>query len=155
MPDDPIAEEKVPISDLQTREKWLRDEVTHHRTIMLSTLQWSIAIMAAVESSLYFIRRDSAQGIVRKPFVILAHVLPWQQWFLGTALQFFISLLFTMLIANLMKRFRSYRRQLSAASSEYSKIDDGEVKEKLKFIPLIFLWAFPLFDALFWFATRK
>jgi hypothetical protein len=122
---------------------------------MLSTLQWSIAIMAAVESSLYFIRRDTAQGMVGKANVIPALVLPWQQWFLGTVLQFLISLLFTMLIANLMKRFRSYRKQLNEVSPKYSRIDDGEVKEKLKFIPLVFLWAFPLFDALLWFATRK
>jgi hypothetical protein len=141
--------------ELKTREQWLREEVKNHRALLLSLLQWGMAILATVESSLYFIRRDLAQAILGKPFVIPAQAFSFWHWCFGTSVLFLIVLLFTMFYLNLLKRYTSYREQLNLIAPTYSKISDGEVKTSLQLVPLFFFWGFLLIDIGAWWAFHK
>src|ERR1700719_2974825 len=103
-PNDPRnAGKNIETADLKTREQWLRDEVKNHRALLLSLIQWGMALLLAVESALYFIRQEVAQGLTGEQFIVPAKVLSWGQWFYGTSLQITIALLFSALTLNLLK----------------------------------------------------
>jgi ABC-type phosphate transport system permease subunit len=140
--------------DLKTREQWLRDEVMHHRALLFSLIQWGMALLLAVESALYFARRDIAQGLAGKQFVVPAQELTFGRWFFGTLLLIVIAALFSVLMLNLIKRYVSYREKLNEVASLYSKIDDSPVR-KLQWIPLLFFWAIPIIDFAVWLVFHK
>jgi hypothetical protein len=155
-PDDPRnAGKNIETADLKTREQWLRDEVKNHRALLLSLIQWGMALLLAVESALYFIRQEVAQGLTGEQFIVPAKVLSWGQWFYGTSLQITIALLFSALTLNLLKRYYKYRIQLLAIARVYSKIDDSSVKKGYQWIPLLFFWAIPTIDQIIWFGSHK
>ncbi len=135
---------------MKNHEQWLREEIRNHRAVLFSLIQWGMALLAGVESALYFIRRDIAQGIAHNQFVVPAAVFPFSRWFYGTFIQITIALLFSMLTLNLLKRYYSYRFQLQQAASQYSAIDDSKVKTKYAALPVVFFWAFPIIDIAIW-----
>src|SRR6266446_1379102 len=130
---------------LQILEQWLREEVKHHRVLLLSLIQWGVTLLAALESSFYFVRRDLAQRLTGREHVDPAEVLSLAHWIFGTILIFLIALLFWVLTMNLLKRYYSYRVQLNTISSTYSEIDDSEVKTHFQWVPAVFFLTFPLF----------
>ena len=147
--------EKAKLTRLEKREGWLREEIKNHRGHLFSLVQWGITLLAALESSLYFVRRDLAQALMRNQFTVPAEAFSVGRWGFGTLLLLLVCMLFSFLYLNLLNRYYDYRDQLNAASGEYSGISDGVVKRKLKWLPLVFFWAFPLIDLAVWVSFHK
>lgn len=134
----------------ETREEWLREEVKNHRALLLSLIQWGVTLLAAVESSLYFVRRDLAQSIMQKQYVIPAQVLTFGRWLYGTIFLIVISALFSLMTSNLLKRYYDYRDQLITVAAGHSGIHDGRVKRAFGWVTQLFFWAFPILDVGLW-----
>ena len=143
------------VCDPKTREGWLREEVKTHRTLLFSLIQWGMALLAAIESALYFIRRDVAQAMMNSQFAVPARVLSKRQWLYGTSVLLVVNVLFTVLMLNLLTRYVCYRKQLIVAAKQYSKIDDSPIRQKLMWIPIIFFWAFPIIDFAIWLGVHQ
>jgi hypothetical protein len=141
-------------SDLKIREQWLRDEVRNHRTTLFSLIQWAVTLLAGIESALYFIRRDIANAMIGKQ-VVPAEVLSFAHWIYGTILITVVALAFSLLYLNLVRRYWSYREQLSAAAALFSKMKDSALRKNLTWVILLFFWAFPIIDVAVWLTFHK
>ena len=46
------------------KEKWLRDEIRDTRNMVIGLQRWGVTVLVAVETSLYYVRRDIAQNLI-------------------------------------------------------------------------------------------
>jgi hypothetical protein len=97
---------------LKAKEEWLRLEINSNRTLMMSLLQWGTTLLAGVESSLYFLRKDVAEHLVAIKSLKPGDLLSWPRWTTGTVFLILIASIFSSLDYRVQRRHVAYRRQL-------------------------------------------
>src|SRR6185295_13031985 len=70
----------------KTKEEWLRSEVRATISQIFVLLQWGVAVLAATELNLYYIRRDITKHLVKQNVIQPHELLPFFRWFVGTLL---------------------------------------------------------------------
>jgi hypothetical protein len=140
-----MSEEK---EQLKKKEEWLREELRHTRMMWLNLLKWGVTVLAALESSLYFVRRDVTEHLIAAGALPIGGLMPWPRWFLGTLFLAFIAYVFALLTVYIGKKHTGYREQLVSMKPSYSEIKEIPVGTKLKNAPYYLFYAFPVIDQL-------
>jgi hypothetical protein len=133
----------------RTKEKWLREEIRATRSSFTGLLQWGVTILAALETNLYYVRRDVAKHLQEAQLVSPDQMFPFFKWVVGTFFIFSIAVIFSILIYYVIRRHIGYRSQLLAMDS-YSGIVEPKTGGKINFIPFGLLFFFPVFDLVLW-----
>lgn len=85
----------------------LRKELRSIHVERLRLLQVGITLLAAIETALYYIRRDVYEHLGLKP----PEVLPFGRFIIGTSILFIIALIFIYLTFSVSKRYHFFRHQ--------------------------------------------
>ena len=133
---------------LKKKEEWLREELRHTRTMWLNLLKWGVTFLAALESSLYLVRRDITEHLISAGTLPIGGLMPWPRCFLGTLFLAFIAYVFALLTIYVGEKHTGYRIQLVSMKPSYSGIDEIPVGTKLKYAPHYLFFAFPVIDQL-------
>jgi hypothetical protein len=137
----PVSERK------RVKEEWLRLEIRENRRLVLAMYRWGVAVLAGLESSLYFIRHDVA--------IRLAGGVPLERWLAGTCFLTMIAFIFCKLASYSVKRHVDYRKQLIKMKPSYSGIvENGLANGRMHNLHFYLFYAFPLFDFVLWFYFR-
>ena len=132
------------------KEQWLREEIRATRTSAMNLIQWGVTLLAAIESSLYFARRDVAEHLLKVNALPENELLPWPRWFLGTLFLTIIAYIFSSLLRYTQKKHVAYRTQLINMKPSYSEIIEAATGSRLHLFPHIMFFLFPLFDQGLW-----
>ncbi len=135
---------------LMIKEQWLREEIRTTRATAMNLIQWGVTVLAAIESSLYYARRDVAEHLVKVGSLPANGLLPWPRWFLGTLFLTVIAYIFTSLLRYTQKKHVVYRKQLIGMKPSYSGIEEGPTGSRLHMFPHVMFFLFPLFDQGLW-----
>jgi len=144
---------------VKTKEEWLRNEVRATRTQIFVLLQWGVAVLAAAELNLYYIRRDITKHLVEQNVIQPNQLLPFPRWFVGTLLLILLAAIFSFYMRRLVIHHVSYRKQLTDMETSYSgiveSIPTGGVINKLHYFLFFIFPGFDLFVWLMFFAGNK
>src|ERR1041385_4857192 len=102
------------------KEDWLRQELRANRTLMTGLLQWGVAVLAAVQLNLYYIRRDVTRHLVERGRLKADELLPFTRWLTGTIFLMMLAYIFTSYMRTTIERHANYRKQLLIVSPTYS-----------------------------------
>jgi hypothetical protein len=137
---------------LKAKEELLRLEIRENRTLLLVLFRWGVAVLAGLESSLYFIRRDAASHLAQIGALPANGTVPLGRWLAGTAFVAMIAAIFCVLADYTIKRHLKYRSQLLKMRPSYSGIrENGLSSNKMNKIHYVLFFAFPVFDFVLWF----
>lgn len=140
---------------LKAKEELLRLEIRENRTLLLVLFRWGVAVLAGLESSLYFIRRDAASHLAQIGALPANGTVPLDRWLVGTAFVTMIAAIFCALADYTIKRHIKYRTQLIKMRPSYSGIEEnGLSSRKMHKIHYVLFFAFPVFDFVMWFYFR-
>jgi len=146
----PITSPNISIQ-LQLKEKWLRKEIRAVRALSFGLIKWGVTVLVAVESSLYYLRRDISEHLVKAGRIQAGELIPFVRWFLGTAFLLFLAFIFSSLVKYLTVKIVSYREQL-ISMPECSGIKEVQpAKSKWNVTPYLLFYAFPCIDLLLYF----
>jgi len=156
-----LAERKISacfgaeIERREKMEKWLREEVRDSRKILLSLYKWGVTVLAGLESSLYFVRRDAANHLDKIHALPAYGTVPLGRWLAGTGFLTMIAFIFCHLVSYTIRRHVGYRSQLIGMKPSYSGIiENGLAGGKLHTMHFWLFYAFPAFDFVLWFYFR-
>jgi len=134
----------------KTKEKWLRKEIREDRTIMLGLLKWGVTVLAGVESTLYFVRRDVATHLAAIRALPSYGTVPLGRWCIGTAFLTMIAFFFCYMIKYVLRRHIKHREELLKMAPSYSGICEEIGGGKIRQIHYYLFFAFPIFDLILW-----
>ena len=137
--------------DLKTKEDWLRQELRSSRTLMTSLMQWGVAVLAAVESNLYYVRMSVMRHLFDADRLKVDELLPFPRWLIGTLFLSLLAYIFSQYTKRTVLHHLAYRKQLLSMTPSYSGIEEpiptgGHINR----IHYYLYFAFPLFDILVW-----
>jgi hypothetical protein len=131
-----------------SKEDWLRQELRGCRGLLVSLVQWGIAVLAALEVFLYYMRQDMTVHLRDLGRLHTDALLPMPQWLIGTLLLWLIAYIFARYADRIGEHYRQYRLQLVSMTPTYSTIaeltDVTEVRHRYAY------YAFPAFDFAWW-----
>jgi len=133
----------------KAKELILREEIRDCRKTLMDTLKWGVTVLAALETSLYYVRRDAAQHLMKMGVLTDLEMFPLSRWIIGTI--FLTMVAFTFSFLSNYSRFKlvNYRQQLIGMST-YSGIDEIPAGTRLVHIDKYLFFVFPLCDLLTW-----
>src|SRR3989442_7037309 len=140
-----------PDEKLRWTEGWLREEIRANRVQMLGIMQWGVTVLAGVETSLYYLRRDVTKHLVAVHQLKEDQLLPSGRWFVGTVFLTIIAITFCIILSYAIRRHVSYRRKLIEVAARFSKIEEEPTGRKMNYVTYFLFLVFPMFDAVLWF----
>jgi len=150
-PSDPAPPaDQIPSDQAKIREKWLREELRANRTLLLGLLQWGVTVLAAVETSLYYVRRDATKHLIDLGQLKPEQPLPLLRWGLGTVFLTILAYIFFRLTDYVVQRHGFYRDQLITMSPSYSGIQEQSRGGRINTIHHYIFFLFPAFDVVLW-----
>lgn len=139
-----------PEEKLRWTEQWLREEIRANGIQMLGILQWGVTVLAGIETSLYYLRRDVTNHLVALKQIQGDQLLPFPRWVVGTIFLTIIASIFAWLLRYVVKRHVSYRKKLLEISPMFSGIAEGPTGTKINHLPYFLFYIFPAFDLVLW-----
>jgi len=147
----PSSKADLEMERSKLREEWLREEIRAVRTLAFTLIQWGVTVLTAVETSLYYLRRDVTEHLVASHRILPGELIPWPRWLLGTLFLLFLAYIFSNLLNYLNKKLVSYREQLIAGPSYSGIVEVQPAKTKWSLAPHLLFYAFPLIDLALYF----
>jgi hypothetical protein len=135
----------------KTKEEWLRSEVRATRSQIFVLLQWGVAVLAATELNLYYIRRDITKHLVEQNVIQPNELLPFFRWFVGTLLLTLLAGVFLIYMRRLVIHHVAYRKQLIDLEPSYSEIVEVATGGAVNRLHYLLFSIFPIFDLFVWF----
>ena len=135
---------------LKFKEETLREEIRASRTLMQGTMQWGVTTLAAIETALYYVRRDVANNLSLHHLLPPNGTVPPVRWFVGTGFLLLIATVFCVITKYMTGRHVGYRRQLLEMGESYSGIEERPTGGRINCLPQLLFLAFPAFDCLVW-----
>lgn len=133
--------------NLRMKEQWLREEIRDARIMIIGLQRWGVTLLAAIESSLYYLRRDVSIRLIKAGAMREGQLLPFFRWFLGTLLLVIVAGIFGYLTYYIIRRLRNYRKQLLEMVPSYSGIKELELGGfNIKHMHIFLFFLVPLFD---------
>jgi hypothetical protein len=137
------------------KENTLRKEIRANRTMLLSLFRWGVTVLAGLESSLYFIRRDAANHLAQIGALSSTGTVPLGRWLAGTAFMTLNAFIFCALTKYTIKRHIGYRSQLIEMNPSFTGIkENGLAGGNMNNMHYFLFYAFPVFDFVLWFYFR-
>jgi hypothetical protein len=127
---------------LKMKEQWLREEIRAGRILLLRTLQWGVAMLAAVESYLYYVRRDVVTHLTQQN-ALHGGSLPLPRWIIGTCFLALLAWICSTLMSRIVSQHQSYRRQLVGLLSYSGIVEEQPVGGKIGKSHYWLFFAFP------------
>ena len=137
--------------DFKTKEEWLRQELRASRALLVNLMQWGVAILAAVEVSLYYVRQDATAHLRDLGRLNADELLPILWWSIGALFLFMLAYIFARYTDRVAKHHAHYRAQLVSMTPTYSSIAESiPVGGSLHQAHSYLFYAFPCFDLATW-----
>ena len=139
---------------LRVKEQWLREEIRANRTLMLSLFQWGLAVLAAIETCLYYVRRDVSNNLALHGALPPYGTVPPGRWFVGTTILIIVAAIFCSMAKYMINRHVAYRTQLLTLSPSFSGIREGPTGGRINRYHYLLFFTFPVMDSVLWFYFR-
>ena len=149
---------------MKSPEELIREEIQSLRDLMLRLIQWGVSILVALQTALYFVRRDVIKSLIDRELTSTTTMgqavdklvqagkldagalLPWRRYIAGTYFLLFVALIFAGITIYGSMQYRHYKQQLAQHVS--SGITDVQVYKMPRWLILLVFLFFPLFDVL-------
>ena len=149
----PISPAGADLERAKYREQWLRTEIQTVRALTFTLIQWGVTVLVAVQTSLYYLRRDIATHLIDGGTLHKGDIIPWPRWFAGTLFLVFLAVVFSGLVRYLTEKLISYRKQLIAMNPSYSGIIEVQPPTTgWTSVTYMLFYVFPLIDQIFYLA---
>jgi len=104
------------------KEEILWTEMQSLRELMLRLAQWGVTVMVALQTIIYYVRRDIVERLVAAKQLPVGSSVPLDRWVIGFVVLCLVATMFTAMTVLLAKQWRSVRSQLSHTSKTGSGI---------------------------------
>jgi hypothetical protein len=130
--------------ELKEKEMLLWQELRDLRNLTLRLLQWSVTVMAALQTTIFFFRKDLYGRLLAAGTVGPGQSIPLSRYLLGTIYLTIVASVFAAIMLMAGNRYRKIRTQL--VNINIYQIEYGDVRRSARPIMLLILYAFPLLD---------
>ncbi len=98
MSEESREQKKLSFEQLSEKEKILWDEIRNIREIALKLLQWGVTVLTALQTAIFFFRKDIYQRMIDSQEIIQGHYIPWNRYIIGTVYLFFVATIFSYIL---------------------------------------------------------
>lgn len=132
--------------DLKIEREWmLRQEIQHIQQMMTYVLLYSLPIMVALETALYFVRTALESHLAALHEIGAGDLLPLHRYLIGTAMQLLLACVFSRLSHLMSLRLAGYRTQLRDGKLASGIIELPRFRDT-RFLFCFVYFVFPIFD---------
>ena len=142
----PASREQKELSfeQLSEKEKILWDEIRNIREIALKLLQWGVTVLTALQTAIFFFRKDLYQRMIDSQEITRGHYIPWNRYLIGTVYLFFVATIFSYILVMVGNRYGKIRSQL--VETNCYGIQHGDANKVVRYAVLMVFYAFPILD---------
>jgi Trk-type K+ transport system membrane component len=140
----PVTGQRLTNAELKEKEMLLWDEIRDLRGVALKMLQWGVTVLAALQTALFFLRKDLYERMIENQELQKGQMLPWSKYIFGTFFLTFVALLFYYLLSIVATYYRKVREEL--VENNYFNVEHGSVGKPARFALAFVFLAFPILD---------
>lgn len=97
---------------MKSKEEMIMDELRSLRETSVQLSQWGVAVLVAMQTAIYFVRKDVWQTLLDKKLLGAGQPLPMQNYRLGTIGLLMVATIFSILTLLISRNAVHYRKQL-------------------------------------------
>jgi hypothetical protein len=128
----------------QEKERLLWAELRDIRGASFKMLQWGVTVLAALQTAIFFLRKDVYEGMLARKELQPSGQLPLSRYLAGTVLLLIVAGICSYLVVLTGVRYRKIRQQL--IESNIYGIDHGKTSKSASILVLLVFFAFPILD---------